>query len=562
MLVHLSIKNLAVIEKTEFSPGPGLNIFTGETGTGKSILIDAILLALGERASTDLLRTGAKEAEITAIFSLSEDSPVKEFLSEHNFPSDGDELILRRVITSSGRSRAYVNDTPTTVRVLQQLGLLLVEISSQHSHQRLMQPRFHLDFLDQFGNLFPLRKELTSLYQKYRQLLERMESLGGDPLQRQRQKEFLEFQISELEEFDLSVEEEELFQRHRYLSNLEQIIEGSEETERMLYSGGNAIFDQLGTARRKLEQWSEFSQLLSETVDILSKAESLIDEAARNIRQFSSQTEFDFRELEELNQTIVKLNDLKRKHNATSIEELREILEGYRRELSHLQQVEEEAVSLERQISELRELLSQKARELSEKRREWAEELSRKVESELSSVGMKKAKFSIRWISSPEEERLPGPTGWDEIQFYLSPNPGEELKPLHKIASGGELSRILLALNQIFSDKNPVPTIIFDEIDSGIGGETALNVGDKIYQIARNRQVLCVTHLPQIAALADHHFQIHKEVRGDRTVSSVRLLSDKDRSRELARMLDGRKESPQSISHAARLLKLAKKQKR
>ncbi len=563
MLIELTIRNVAIIEEISISLGEGLTIFTGETGAGKSILIESLMLALGGRASNELVRTGAEEAEVSALFVLEEDSPVEKKLEEAGIPV-GEELLLRRIVSTSGRSRAYVNDRSVTITFLKEIGQELIEISGQHEHQYLLQPRYHLDLLDNHGNLHEQRLALEKHYHRVKALQKELQELGGNKLERARRKEYLLYQIEELDEIDLDKDEQELEERRRYLLQLGKMLEASQYGEELLYSGQGSITELLGRLLNQLSAWSELSEELKEAVEGLSEAQAVIDDVARSLRLFLSNTEQDPTALEEIETFLSQLRDLKRKHGVLSVEALKRTKEQFEEELATLHEQEEHLSTLEERFNQEVEQLWERAKALTRARKEVAARLSREIQEELASVGMKKAQFIVEFRNVKEEDdsellpTLPGPTGADQVQFLLSSNPGEDPRSLQRVASGGELSRIMLSFKHILTEKDPVQTCIFDEVDSGIGGFTATIIGQKIKKIAEGRQVICITHLPQIACFADEHFQIEKREKKGRTSSSIRKLTTKQREQELARMLGGMKITDQSLAHAKNLLKQAK----
>lgn len=604
MLIHLTIRNVAIIEEVSINFSEGFHVFTGETGAGKSILIDALLLALGGRSSTDLLRTGAEEAEVSALFCIDDMPELQSKIREIGIPVEDGELLLRRAITASGRSRAYINDCPVTAKFLRESGQKLVEISGQHEHQHLMQPRYHLDLLDNYGELWAERQRIAEQYALVRNMHKRLQTLGGDALRRRQRKDYLQYQISELSDADLDVNEESLQQQRRYLLQFGQMVEASQNADMVLYSGPNSLTEQLGRLRHRFETWRELSTEIANTLQNLLEAEALVDDAARTLRGFLSNADIDKSSLRDIEQQLSRLRDLKRKHGANTIDGLTQKLQQYIHELEELDRRETEMQQLEADYVREVEVLRQIAWSLSEQRKAVAVRLCAEVESELASVGMKKAKFVVAWETSPppangntpsddrspsltmsdeshselhtpvtehddtfseaqpvsllhRERDLPGPHGFDQVQFLLSSNPGEEPKSLHRIASGGELSRIMLALKQIIAEREPVPTCIFDEVDAGIGGNTAHTIALKIRDIAQQRQVICVTHLAQIACLADHHYAIQKSEIDGRTLSRINPLTPTEREYEIARMLGGIGSNPQILAHAREILSQA-----
>lgn len=587
MLVHLHIRNVAIIEESSFSLDSGLNVFTGETGAGKSILIDSLLLALGGRASTDLVRTGTEEARVSALFSIDQKASYTQQLDAAGIPVD-DELLLRRIISANGRSRAYINERPVTVAFLREIGKQLCEISGQHEHQHLLHPRLHLSVLDSYGELVEERKAVTTQYESVRSLRKELDQLGGDAHNRARRRGYLQYQIDELEEAELDANEEELEHQRKYMLQIEQMIESSQEGDSVLYSGPSPVLDQIGKLQHRLSHFRELSEELDNAHRSLEEAEALLDDAARTLRNFSSDSSFDPNELEELQERLTRLRDLKRKHGVHDVEGLSRCLQSYKEELLELDGRETRMETLESNYHKEVKILQNQAWELSQKRNAISDKLAADVEHELASLGMKKATFVVKMttierqsfeedieqpsleesielysdvesITPIHQEPLPGPNGYDQAQFLLSSNPGEEARPMHKIASGGELSRITLALKQVIAERDPVATCIFDEVDAGIGGITGATIGHKINEIARTRQVLCITHLPQIACFAQHHFHIHKMEEEGRTHSTIQALPTESREEELARMLGGMSSNKQSLAHARELLQQAQK---
>ena len=566
MLLELSIRNVAIIEEISISLKSGLIAFTGETGAGKSILIESLLLALGGRSTVEIVRTGTSEAEVTALLSCEEDSPVKAKLEEAGIPFE-DEILVRRVIYANGRSRAYINDRPVTVSFLRAAGKDLVEISGQHEHQHLMNSKYHLDLLDLHGGLMEDRAGIREQYKKTRDMRKVLTELGGNAVERQRRKEYLLYQIEELERVDLSISEDDLHDERRYLLQLERMLEVGQSAEAMLYSGQGSFTEEVGRFAQQFGDWSDFSEELKVVSDGLHEAQALIDDVARSLRNFLDITELNPGRLEEIEEQITQIRDLKRKHGVMTVDALLQTKQEYEKELQQLHDQETLLSEKEAQYNDEVESLVEISTALSKRRRKVATKLSKEIEKELASVGMKKSRFVVEFeYSEPEEGEealeedrpLPGPDGQDKVQFLLSSNPGEEPRSLARVASGGELSRIMLSLKQILTEHEPVETCIFDEVDTGIGGFAATIIGQKIKRIADERQVICITHLPQLACFADHHFLIQKSEKDGRTHSVIRKLNKTQREKELARMLGGIEITTQSRAHARQLLQQAK----
>ena len=565
MLIELTIRNVAIIEEISISLGGGLTIFTGETGSGKSILIESLMLALGGRASNDLIRTGEDEAEVSALFNLNEKENIQNRLKEASIPVE-DELLLRRIVSATGRSRAYINDRSVTVAFLREIGQKLIEISGQHEHQYLMQPRYHLELLDNHGDLWDERLAVEKQYHYVKKLQQELQKLGGNNLERSRRKEYLLYQIEEMNEIDLDTDEQELEEERRYFLQLGKMLETSQYGEELLYSGQGSITELLGRLTNQLSAWIDLSEEMKEAVDGLSEAQAVIDDVSRSLRGFLANTEQNPNTLIELETILSQLRDLKRKHGVLSVKALKQTKEQFEQELETLNEQEERLLKLEHFFDNEVKKLRKSTESLSKSRRKIARRLSKELQKELSSVGMKKARFITEFQNLEDETQeseepqnvIPGPTGQDQVQFLLSSNPGEEPRSLQRVASGGELSRIMLSFKHILTEKEPVQTCIFDEVDSGIGGFTATIIGQKIKKIAKGRQVICITHLPQLACFADEHFQIQKREKDGRTCSTIQKLTPAQREKELARMLGGVQITSQSRAHAKELLAQAK----
>lgn len=546
MLKELIIKNMATIESLSLSLKPGFNVLTGETGAGKSIIIGSLEFLLGEKTDPEIIRTGANTCEIVGVFEVTSDE-LASFLAEKGF--DSDELVIRRVLPKDGRSKSYVNDVPVSLNTLKELGNYLVDIHGQHQHQLLLKPENHLEILDLFGNLTTLREEYKKIFTEWKRTKERINQLERMEQERLNMMDLLSFQIKEIEEAALSPEEEqELVQRYEKLSNIETIRSSLEETHNLLYEAEpNAV----SLARKSLhliEKAVQYDPALEEIRKPLEESLLTLEETTYSIRDYISKLAYDPEELANIRERLDLINSLKRKYGE-SIEEILNFLSNAKKKLKELKQSSCELEELKEKLPEIEKKLDDLAGKLSLKRKEISVELAGEVVKHFKEIALEKAVFIVR-IEKQEKNSY----GQDRVEFLISTNPGEEPKPLRKVASGGEISRIMLALKTVLADVDRVETLVFDEIDVGISGRISYMVGKKMKQIGRKRQVICVTHSPQIAALADHHIRVFKEVRGGKTYTSVKPLSLEERKEEIAKLLGGEKITPTALEHARQLL--------
>ncbi len=549
MLRVLNVRQLAVIEQLEVEFGPGLNVVTGETGAGKSILINALKLVLGERGRPDLVRAGADRAEVEALFHLSDPSRFADF-----GVADG-ELVVRRTIEAGGRSRASLNGRLATAAQLGELASGLVDICSQHEHHSLVSPGGHLGYLDAFAGLGAtgLRGEMAAAWKELQRLFELETQLKEQLRTRAEREDLLRFQLAELEKLRPEAGEDERLAeelpRLRFASRLQA---GTREAEERLYAGDGAVSEALGQVLRALTELQALDPQLAPVVSQLEVALSEIEEAARTLGRYADRVETRPERLGELEERLHLLRRLIRKHG--SLDAALAFMESARTELSELEGVSARLGAVEHQ----RELALKKAAAvaavLSARRRAEAEKLGAAITAELASLGMGDARVVVG-VEQPEGRagelsaagaRL-GIEGVDRVEFLIATNRGEEPRPLRKVASGGELSRALLALKRVLAGLGPQGTYVFDEVDSGVGGAVAEVIGKKLYEVSRQHQVICISHLPQIAAYADQHFLVRKEAHGGRSRSVIQRLSLEERREELARMLGGIR-----VSNAAR----------
>jgi len=575
MLREIHIQNYAVIENLRVEFEPGLNVLSGETGSGKSILIDALGLALGGRASPDVIRTGQERSSITAIFHSARPA-WKSWLEEYGIAgSDESELILRRELQSGGRSRLLVNDQPVTVAAAKALAPLLVEVHGQSEQLSLLESSAQLDLLDQFAGSESLLELVETLHKSRRKLEEEMTRLSEDEQDRLRRVDMLSFQVKELDQARLVPGEDERLEEEKgILANLAKIRAAAGTAYENLYEDEGAACSRLGIVGRALDDLSRYDTSVSEHVEALAGTRAALDDLARFLRDYTARLSANPERLEEIEDRLALIDRLKRKYGK-SIEEILAYGADAERQLSALEHADERRAEVSRELEQVSREYLKAARKLSGERREAAIRLEKLVRAELGQLGMEKARFEVHFETlAPEAAKQPdvpgvgGPSGIDRVEFYISPNPGEELRPLEKIASGGELSRLMLAVKTVVGSKRPaesakkararVSTYIFDEIDAGIGGRIAEAVGRRLRRLARDTQVLCVTHQAQIACFAERHFFVEKQERSGRTIVAIQALeTEKQRAAELARMLSGAEITDTALKHAATMLKQA-----
>lgn len=548
MLADLFIKNIAIIDSLHVSFQPGLNVLSGETGAGKSIIIDAVNLILGGRASADLIRTGEEEASVECLFDLSGVDWVAERLGAAGIDA-GTELLVKRTVSRSGRNRVFMNGGPSTLSFLSEISSRLVNIYGQHESQTLLRPENHLFLLDGYGRLEPLRERYRSLHEEYIKTREEILALERDERDTFRRIDLLSFQVREIDEAALSLgEDQTLAEERQRLANAERLIRASRGAYDVLYDGEGALLGGLRRVIADLEETGKIDPELSPYAARLREAYLQLEDAALSLRDYGARLENDPERLGEVEDRIDLIRRLERKY-APTIKEILAFRDAVEDELRKLTHRDETLGELRTKLAELEQSLREAGGELSRRRAESARALTRDMERELSELAMKNARFRVGFF--PHEE--PKAAGMERIEFLFAPNPGEAPKPLAKIASGGELSRLMLALKQIHPESD-VPTLIFDEVDSGIGGAVSATVGRKLKRVSVGQQVLCITHLPQVAACADHHFKVEKRTESGRTRTSLEMLSDDMRVHELARMLGGAKVSEKALEHAREMM--------
>lgn len=571
MLSEIHIQNYAVIEKLGLEFHSGLNLLSGETGSGKSILVGALGLALGGRASSDVIRTGEDRAVVAAVFRAGENrlrsTPWKSWFEEVGLPGGEDlELILRREIQSNGKSRMTVNDQPVTAGAVKALARALVELHGQSEHVQLLEREAQLALLDQFADSIRLLEKVSALFARRRELEREVADLGHNEQDRLREIDLLAFQARELEQARLEPGEDlRLEQEKAVLSNLEKIRAAAARAYNLLYEDEGSASSRVVLVARAMYELERYDASFNVHLESLASARATLDDLAISLRDYLGRLDANPHRLEEVEDRLALLDRLKRKYGKT-IEEVIQYFHSAEHQLQDLGHADERRAAAERELEKALAQYRQAALELSGRRREGAQKMIKLVREELAQVGMEKTRFEIHFETLPDERATA--FGTDEIEFLISPNPGEELRSLEKTVSGGELSRLMLSLKTVVgrarsenaagSGRRASPTFVFDEVDAGIGGRVAESVGQRLKRLARDAQVLSVTHLAQIACFADHHYFVEKLERGGRTVTSVKYLpSGEERTAELARMLSGSRITETALKHALTMLRQA-----
>jgi DNA repair protein RecN (Recombination protein N) len=549
MLLGLNLKNFAIIDELSLEFGERLNIITGETGAGKSIIVDAINLILGDKASTDHIKSGREEAHIEALFDVSKNSIVRERLSNLGFEVKEGELIVKRVISRGGRGRVFINGSIATSSILEQVTEGLIDIFSQHEHQSLLREEMHLVVLDEFAGLSGLRQKLEELYSSYIALYRELEEIGKELNEKNKREDFLRFQLNEIDSAFLRPgEEESLEEERKKLLNAERLFSLTNESYGILYENEDSVLDVLKRIYNGIEKESEYDVTLADIRRSLERCIVELREIAFALRDYAIGVYYDPDKLSMIEARLQEIKRLKMKYGET-VEEILEKRKAIESELKNLHRAEDRMKSIMEKTKEIEREVQKCAKELSEKRKKAAIKLSEAVMRELKEVGIEKGVFTVGF----EQKRL-SPTGLDRVTFLFSANPDEEPKPLTKVASGGELSRVMLVLKEVLARVEGSSVLVFDEADSGIGGAIAEAVGRKIKRLSQKYQVICITHLPQIAKFADRHFRVVKNFRSGKTEVKVESLEGEERVREIARMLSGFKVTEKTLEAAREML--------
>ncbi|MCE5199309.1 MAG: DNA repair protein RecN [Armatimonadota bacterium] len=552
MLAELHIQNFALVDDLRLEFGSGFNVLTGETGAGKSIIVDAMGAALGERTGSEAVRTGTSKAVVEAVFDVSGSEDAARVACEYGFEPEDGLLILSREIAVGGRSQCRINGRPTTTSVLKDITAHLIDIHGQHEHQSLLSVPIHIDIYDAWcgGDVMALRDKAQGLYDELSGVIAERERLQTDERERARLLDLYNFQAEEINAAELQPgEEEELAQERNRLANAEKLYAAASDIHDVLGADGGSI-DGLNSAARAAEKMVVMDPSMEGFVENLNNALFAAQEALLQIRDYMDEVEANPGRLEQVEERIDLIRTLKRKYGNT-IEEIINYGEGLADKIDSLTNSEERSKQLDGRVEDLTNRLSEVSGKLTQLRKSAAPKFEKAVETELGDLAMGKTKFEVSI-----EPIKPGPKGADTVEFLISANPGEPVKPLAKIASGGEMSRIMLALKSVTTSAS-VPTLVFDEIDAGIGGRTAQVLGDKIASLARQCQIMCVTHLPQVASKASRHFSVGKVVEGGRSFVRVSSLTGEDRVAELARMLGADEATGAAAQHAREMLSLA-----
>ena len=538
MLSLLHIEDIAVISQGEIAFGEGFNVLTGETGAGKSIVVDAIGAIIGGRTSRDLIRTGAKCARVTGVFG---GLPALNWFEQYGIaPDENGELLVERVIHPDGKNTCRVNGHPVLVTQLRELGSQLLNIHGQHDGQQLLDEETHLESLDNFAHLAPQRETYAEAYEHVKDLRSQLKAVQMDEGEKARRMDTLQHQIGELERAQLRVgEEAELTAQREILRNAERITDAVDQAWQALTGGemSDGAVALLTNAENALTQGGRYSTELSELAQKVSQLRYAADDVAELVRDARSGLEFYPGQLDDVEERLDLLHRLKRKYGADE-EEMLAYLDRCQTELDNIQFSDERREKLEREVAQAVQVAQQEAEQLSKARQKAARELSQRIQQELSDLDMPRVRFEVEFGPVEGEDGL-NEFGMDRVRFLMSANLGEDLKPINRIASGGELSRIMLALKNVLAETDCVTTMVFDEVDTGVSGRAATKVAQKLSQVARGRQVLCVTHLPQIAAMGDVHFSVEKGERDGRTYTRVEQLDRPRRREELARLSGG-----------------------
>lgn len=559
MLTELSIRNFAIIDELNVSFTSGLNILTGETGAGKSILIGAVSLLLGDRASSDMIRSQEDTAMVEAMFNIGEKSELKEKLKEMGFLV-GNELILKRIVSRAGKNRVYIDGQLATLGMLSAISENLVNICGQHEHQVILDAANHGDIVDEFGGLQPLRTEYAEMYDRYLSLHEKQGKLLTMNKTRDERVEFLKFHLKEIDEAAVRVgEDEELLEEKKVLNSIQKLTEYAKSAYESLYGKAGSVREEIRGIIGNVREIKKIDRGLNISEKDLDAVYYQLEDAAMTLREYVKNLSYDPARLEAIDDRLDLLGKLKRKYGRTLDEVLKKRSE-IEDELKAISSVDDDIEKISKEMEAHKREMLKKATLLSQQRRESATVLTKAIEDEIHALRMEKAVFEVMFGKSSGGQDAPAfnPRGIDEIEFYLATNVGETAKPLNRIASGGELSRIMLAMKKVLAKAGSIGTLVFDEVDSGIGGAIAEEVGKKLRDVSQHHQIICITHLPQIACFGDTHYRVAKSVSGERTVTSVDILSEEERLNEIARMLGGAELTKKTRAHAREMLEMSR----
>jgi len=568
MLKSLHVENFALIDKIDVQFAPGLNIITGETGAGKSILIDSLGSTIGEKIEGESLRKGTKKAVAEGIFQIKNNLQLKSYLQQAEVEDFGDSLILRKEISDSLRNRAFVNDSPVPNSLLIDIGDLLVDLHGQHEHQSLLRVNYHIQYLDEFGGYDQLLSEVEANYNRFVNLVEELKSLREHERALSEKRDLYLFQIEEIKNINpLQGEEEELVQEEKILQNSEKLFQFSNELFKDLYDDQDSVYDRISEALSKFDELAEIDNRFQSIRSDGDAARVAIEEVAKFLQSYFNNIEFNPERLEQIRLRLGQFSILKRKYHRT-IDEIIAYRKQLEQELVSIENLETIVGEKQREIDDQRKKLSQLCGTLSNQRKEASKNLEKEVLDKLSQLGMKNARFQVNIEWYPDEKGAAvidnihyktTEKGIDQVEFYISANPGEDLKPLARVASGGEISRIMLALKSSLAQVDRIPVLIFDEIDLGISGRIAQAVGLALKRLSKTHQIICITHLPQIASMGDHHFVVEKISEQEMTRTQIKKLTAEERAFEIAKLLGGESVTETHVQAARELIEEAKK---
>ncbi|NKB67037.1 MAG: DNA repair protein RecN [Candidatus Latescibacteria bacterium] len=563
MLVRLYIKNFALIEEVEIEFGAGLNVITGETGAGKSILLGALNSILGGSVNADLVRSGADKCIVEGLFEFASGDPVEGRLEAVGAELDDGQLIVRRDIGAGGRSRAYVNGLGTSLKALKEIGSVLVDLHGQHEHQSLLNVNLHATFLDDFGALGKGRQQVRQAYRQQRQTQNALERLLTERQQLVREEEMRQFQLQEIRTLDPQVGEEERLEGElRVLGNRETLVALASQLYERLYQAEGSVVEQLGQDRRNMANLVEGDPGLNELGEAFEGLIYGVEDLASSLRAYAQNTDRDPGRLDQLNERLDGLRRLKKKYGGT-LEDVAEFGRHLAQQESRAEDLDQEIAQRQAELADQRGAFAHACLRLSAQRQRQGQRLARAVDKGLKGLGMAQAHLTVALVPAEEEEGLverdgkrwrAGEEGMEKVEFYIAANAGEGPRPLARIASGGEISRIMLALKEVIAENDTVATLVFDEIDVGISGRIAAAVGKKLEGLAQSHQTIVITHLPQIASMAHRHFSVRKRLVRGRTVTEVVALEEAERTEEIAHLLAGETVSDTARQHAQEML--------
>lgn len=554
MLNQLSIRNVAVIDKLDINLHDGVSVLTGETGAGKSIIIDSINMILGDRANKELVRYGTDKAVVQAVF----DAPksVINVLEENDIDVEDETVIITRQVTKEGKSAARINGMVVTLNILREISDRLINIHGQHDNQALLTSIRHITFLDAYADNEEYINRYKDILSKKREIEKKISSLEMDEQEKMQRIDLLEYQVTEIKKASLEKgEEDDLREQRDIYTNAEQITKSVNEAYMNLYEGDEiqSAYDGISIAVNEIFQISDLNPQLKSIYDTLNEIMYSLEDTAHEIKEFGETVEFDEQTLNEIEERLDLISRLKRKYG-NSIEEILEYLKKAESELNDIKLSDERTNELKEELKNITKELKEKGNVLTQRRENAAKVLEENIEKSLHELNMEKSKFKV----NIENDGTFYDNGMDKVEFLISTNPGEPLKPLVKIASGGELSRVMLAIKSILADSDGVDTMIFDEIDTGVSGKAAMSIAKKLAVIAKNKQVICITHLPQLTAMADNHYLIQKNTDGELASTTLKELDEEGRELELARIIDGGEVTELALSHAKQMLENAK----